>query len=274
MKKKTTLIILIFCLGLIGWQKPLFAAPELPFVFDCSFDEPICFITEDQDLALGPADDLFGLGEDFELITKFSFEGPVSRVRFIGAFLPLPIKSSTPPAADFRVNIYESGENGPGELKASFRINDKEADDFIDITENDSGLSFLCLYDLELPGVVDINGEAYIGITRINNVQVTKDLENEFLFRIFGIYYESYEDSYIKNFLAGQIRKNDTSLSEQLPQFSSSASKDANNWEVIPFMPQMDFYGPAPVPLGSIAVYIAMLLVSGFSAFLIRKKRF
>ncbi len=267
MSKNTTLIFLTFCLGLIGFQQPLFAIDETSLIFNCPNHELLCV---EDGIGVAPADDFFG--QEFELATKVSFEGPLSKIEFLGVILPyyLPHKSSSSPVADFRVKIYESGTNGPGELKSSFEFDNTEADDFIAINDDEVerfGLkavkradndTYLCIYKLELPVPVSINGEAYISITRVNNFSPRKDSEVTNVFRILGITeddFEGFGGSYYKNFAFDEIVKKD------------------NNWQAMPpFTPALQLSGPAPVPLGSIAFYIGMLLIAGFSVFSTRRK--
>ncbi len=272
MKKLVTLILLVSGITILNAQQLFKDTEGEPFPeFECPENSVYCF-TDYIDLELGPADDFFGQG--FELATRFS-AGSFSQIRFWGIFYSgMILKTGTPPVADFRVNVYDIGDDGPGDLKASFTFENKEADQVLLSEETDEGSAFFCMYDLNLPEAVLVEGEGFISITRINNYQERKiDADEPFIFLSVGDFDEEYDysgESFTINGNINYVKE----AENQFGQLLSINNKDADGWEAAPFKPFFALHNPAPVPIGSSAVYIGMLLIAGFTVFFLGSKLF
>ncbi len=273
MKKSITLICLLFSITLLNAQDLTKGLKEVPFLdLECPENAVFCF-TEISDLEIGPADDFFG--KDIELVTKFSNTVSLSKIRFWGLIARESIvyKNGSPPAVDFRVKIYEVGANGPGKLIESFTFENIGPAEIIDSgLKNEDHEVFFCMYDLNLPKSVALDGEGFIGITRINNFSERKLVspEGPFIFFPLGDYNQKYEQSGV-SFMKGFTHTVGKSDADTFNHLLSAEKTHPDGWEAVPFKPFFALSGSAPVPVSNFAVYLGMVLIAGFSIFFFRR---
>ncbi len=276
MKKLVTLTLLVFGITVLSAQHLHTDTEGIPLPeLECPENFVYCFTDYDY-FELGPADDFFGQG--FELATRFP-AGSFSQVRFWGLFFSrIFVKTDAPPVADFRVNIYNSGVDGPGELMASFTFENREADhaepfQVSDLKGSDELSAFFCMYDLNLPETVHLDDGGYISVTRINNYQDRKDDADEnFIFVSVGEFDEKHAssgESFTINWdVLSEVKRMDSHHDQLLP----INKNDSDGWEAAPFKPFFALHNPQAVPVGNMAIYFVMFLIAGFSVFyLIRK---
>lgn len=246
-----------------------------------------CFLGtgEGGDLGFFPADDW--MGEDFELATKITPTGSFSRVVFYSFLSSEEInngdfrlkESPDLPKLDFMVNIYEAdGDKPVDEPIESFTLNNvkPEMAEYYDPGDEYSNgpdvPGFICVFMLNLPQRVMLDGDGYFSVTRINNpMQIRKSQEEqeEFIFYLLGFDLgEGLEESFSRG---GMILKSDD---ESLNNWLAPENKDLNpgDWVEESFKPVFVLDNPPIVPLGSLGLYIGMALIGGFSLIFLRRK--
>ena len=161
---------------------------------------------------------------------------------------------------------------GRGGKKKSFTFEDVVPAEILDPdTKREEAVSYFCRYDLNLPEAFAIDGEAFIGITRINNsspIKVETPTKESFVFVSLGNFDGKYEDSgesYLKGF---SPRKSDA---DSFNHLLSAEKGEVNEWSPFPFKPFFALSSSTPVPVSNFAVYLGMVLVAGFSIFFFRR---